>query len=86
MKTPRDEITSGNLLSFPLLARSFRTARRSCWSASRGQAASGGRGALTFHNGRETVRGRHAICRAACDPLQKYTDGGYIRSKEMVGA
>jgi len=54
----------------PKVARSFRAARRSCWSGIWGRAASGGRGALTFRNGRETVRGRHAIFTVARDPLR----------------
>jgi hypothetical protein len=53
-----------------VLARSFRASYRSRWSGSWGRAASGGRGALTFRNGRETVRGRHAIFTAARDPKQ----------------
>jgi hypothetical protein len=51
-----------------LLARTVRAGYRSGSSGSWGRAASGGRGALTFGNGRETVRGRHAIFTAARDP------------------
>ncbi len=42
------------------MARSFRAGYCWGWSGNWGLAASGGRGALTFRNGRETFRERHA--------------------------
>ena len=54
------------------MAQTVRAGYRSGWSGSWGRAANGARGAPTFSNGKETVRGRQGIFTAAHDPMQKF--------------